>query len=166
MQSQLSNGCLINDIYRYSSYGGWLIRKVFLYVDMYCVFPFSSYPQKRVQRSILHELSHNHHWPTLGDHAFQTDNVGVVELAHDRSLWQEVSPLPISVAHLESLDGYNDLPASGQLEATATHLPKLSCQSPGETDRNSKRRERKWKGVERDDGRVEESGGKEGRGNS
>lgn len=146
MQSQLSNRCLINDIYWYSSYGGWLIWKVFLYADMYCVFPFSSYPQKRVQRAILHELSHNHHWPTLGDHAFQTDNVGVVELAHDRSLWQEVSPLPISVAHLESLDGYNDLPASGQLEATATHLPKLSCQSPGETDRYSKRRGRKWKG--------------------
>lgn len=67
----------------------------------------------------------------------------MVELTHDGSLRQEVSPLAVSVAHLESLDGYDDLPTPRQLEATAAHLPKLSCESPGETARNSKRRERK-----------------------
>lgn len=57
----------------------------------------------------------------------------MVKLAHNRSLRQEVSPLTISVAHLEGLDGYNDFPPSGQLEATAAYLPKLSYGSPGDT---------------------------------
>lgn len=65
----------------------------------------------------------------------------MVELAHDGSLGQEVSPLAISVAHLESLDGYDDLPAPRQLEATAAHLPKLSCESPGETARETAKEE-------------------------
>lgn len=130
-----------------------------------------AHPQKRVQCSILHELGDNHHWSTLGDHTFQTDNVGVVKLAHDRSLRQEVSPLPVSVAHFKSLDGYDDLSAARQLEATAANLPKLSCESPGETARKTakgqreRQRERRGRG-ERNDGRVEESGGKEGRGDS
>ncbi len=124
---------------------------------------FISHPQERVQCSILHELSHNHHRTTLGDHTFQTDNVGVVELAHDGSLRQEVSPLAVSVAHLKSLDGYDDLPAPRQLEATTTHLPKLSCESPGETARITGRERERGRG-ERNDGRVEESGVKEGRG--
>lgn len=57
----------------------------------------------------------------------------MVKLAHDGSLREEVSPLSISVAHLEGLNGYNDLPPSRQFEATAAHLPKLSCGSPGDT---------------------------------
>lgn len=90
----------------------------------------------------------------------------MVELTHDGSLRQEVSPLAVSVAHLESLDGYDDLPTPRQLEATAAHLPKLSCESPGETARNSKKEREKRGRGERNDGRVEESGGKEGRGDS
>lgn len=88
----------------------------------------------------------------------------MVELAHDGSFRQEVSPLAVCVAHFESLDGYDDLPAPRQLEATAAHFPKLSCESPGETQQ--KERERKRGRGERNDGRVEESGVKEGRGDS
>lgn len=72
----------------------------------------------------------------------------MVKLAHDGSLGQEVPPLAISVAYLEGLDGYNDLPPSRQLEATTTHLPKLSCRSPG-TRRHSKKGERQKEGWER-----------------
>lgn len=95
-------------------------------------------------------------------------------MAHDGSLGQEVSPLAVSVAYFQSLDGYDDLPTPRQLEATAAHLPKLSCESPGETARATakeererwKERERKTGMGERHEGTVEESGGKEGRGNS
>lgn len=126
-----------------------------------CLTSFMSYPQKRVQCSILHKLCHNHHRPTLSDHPLQADNVGVVELPHDGGLRQEVSPLPISVAHFEGFDGYNDLPPSGQLESSAANFPKLSCESRGETDGTKAKEDReKVEGGEGDDGRVEESGGK------
>lgn len=65
----------------------------------------------------------------------------MVELAHNRSLGQEVSSLAVSVAHFESLDSYDDLPAPRQLEPTAAHLPKLSCESPGERARATAKEE-------------------------
>lgn len=79
----------------------------------------------------------------------------MVELAHDRSLGQEVSPLAVSVAYFESLDGYNDLPAPRQLEAPTAYLPKLSCESPGGTARTTaKEEEKRWKEREKNrDGR-------------
>lgn len=46
---------------------------------------------------------------TLGDHALQPDDVGMVELAHDGGLPQEVPPLLLTVARLKGLDGHWDL---------------------------------------------------------
>lgn len=73
----------------------------------------------------------------------------MVKLAHDGSLRQEVSPLAISVAHLEGLDCYDDLPTSGKLEATTADLPELSCQSPGKTARETAKGKRQKEGGER-----------------
>lgn len=74
----------------------------------------------------------------------------MVELPHDRSLRQEVSPLAVSVTYFESLDGYDDLPAPGQLEASTAHLPKLSWESPGGTARaTTKEEEERWKEREK-----------------
>lgn len=44
--------------------------------------------------------------PTARDDAFQTDDIGVVKLAHDGRLTQEVPPLPLCVASFEGLDGH------------------------------------------------------------
>lgn len=78
----------------------------------------------------------------------------MIKLPHNGRFRQEVSPLAVSVAHLQSLDCYDDLPSPGQLETTTTDFPKLSCESPGERarekardrDRKRERGERKRKG--------------------
>lgn len=58
--------------------------------------------------------------------ALQVDDVGVVELAHNAGLAQEVPPLLLRVAHFERLDGDRHVPLAGQLEASAAHLAELS----------------------------------------
>lgn len=63
---------------------------------------------------------------TLGYHALQPDDVGVVELAHDGGLPQEVPPLLLAIARLEGLDGHGDLPLPRQPERTAANLAELS----------------------------------------
>lgn len=63
---------------------------------------------------------------TLGDNALQPDDVGMVKLAHDRGLPQEVPPLLLAVARLEGLDGHGDLPLPRQPERAAANLAKLS----------------------------------------
>src|SRR4029434_10482561 len=64
---------------------------------------------------------------TLGDHALQSDDVGVVKLSHDAGLSQEVPPLPLRVAALQSLYGHRGLLPARGTQAAATHLTKLSC---------------------------------------
>lgn len=64
-------------------------------------------------------------WPTFGDHALEVNDVGVVELAHDAGLGQEVPPLLVGVAGLQRLDGHADLPLAGHLQAAAAHLAEL-----------------------------------------
>lgn len=59
-----------------------------------------THSEERVQRSILHELSDDHNRTALGDHAFQVDDIGMVELAHDAGLTQEIPSLLFRVARL------------------------------------------------------------------
>lgn len=44
--------------------------------------------------------------PTFGNHALQTDDVLMGELAHDRGLAQEILPLLLRVSGLQRLDSY------------------------------------------------------------
>lgn len=85
------------------------------------------YPEKWIKCSILHKLCDNHCGPALGDHTLQPDDVGLVKLAHDWCLGQEVSPLPLRVANLQGLDGHGDFLFPNRLQATFVHLSKLTC---------------------------------------
>lgn len=85
------------------------------------------YPEKQVKSAVLHELRDDHRWSALGDHALQPDNVGLVKLAHDGRLGQEVPPLPLGIAHLQGLDGHRNFFFPNRLQATFVHLPKLTC---------------------------------------
>lgn len=87
-----------------------------------------AYPEEGVQRSILHELGDDHDRAALGDHALQVDDVGMVELAHDAGLAEEIPPLLFSVAGLEGLNGYKHLPFTRELQVSAAHLPKFPCE--------------------------------------
>lgn len=57
-----------------------------------------AYPKEGVESSVLHKFCDDHDGSALGDHALQTNDVGVVELAHDWRLWQEVPPLLLRIA--------------------------------------------------------------------
>lgn len=87
-----------------------------------------AHSKEGVQRSILHELSDDHDRTALGDHPLQVNDVGMVELAHDAGLAQEVPSLLFCVARLQSFDGHKHLPFARQLQVTAAHLSKLSCE--------------------------------------
>lgn len=65
---------------------------------------------------------------TFGDDSLQTDDVGVIELAHDAGLTQEIAPLLLRVSGFQGLDGHADLPLPGRLQAPATHLAELTCE--------------------------------------
>lgn len=95
------------------------------------------YPEKRVKRSIFHELCDDHRRSALGDHALQSDDVWLIKLAHDWRLGQEVPPLPLRVANLQGLDGHRNFFFPNRLQATFVHLPKLAW----------KRRSLKFKGY-------------------
>lgn len=53
------------------------------------------------------------------------NDVGVVELAHDAGLRQEVPSLLVSVAGLQRLDGHADLSLAWHLQAAAADLTEL-----------------------------------------
>lgn len=74
-----------------------------------------AYSEEGVQRSILHELSDDHDRTALGDHALQVNDVGMVELAHDAGLTEEVPPLLFCVARLQSFYGHKHLPFTWEL---------------------------------------------------
>lgn len=84
-------------------------------------------PQKRVQSSVLHELSEDHDWTAGSDDALEVDDVGMVELAHDGRLRQEIPPLFVRVSSFESLNGDVVFFFSWDLQSAATHLAKLAC---------------------------------------
>ena len=87
--------------------------------------PPPSYPKEGVQRSVLHDLCEDHDGTGRGDDALQVYDVGVLELAHDGGLRQEVPPLLVCVAALQGLDGYVVLLSAWNLQPAPTHLPKL-----------------------------------------
>lgn len=85
-----------------------------------------AHPQEGVQGAVLHELSEDHDGHTVGDHTLQADDVGVLELAHDGGLAQELAPLALRVATLQGLDGHAALLLPWGLEPPPAHLAKLT----------------------------------------
>lgn len=63
---------------------------------------------------------------TFGDHAFQPDDVGVVELAHDGRLTQEVPSLAFHVAPLQCFNRHGDLLLARCPQAAAADFAKLT----------------------------------------
>lgn len=67
-----------------------------------------------------------HSAATLGDDAFQADDVGVVELAHGAGFCQEGAFLLVRAACAEGLDGHRQLPLAGELQAAPADFPELT----------------------------------------
>lgn len=65
-------------------------------------------------------------WLTSGNDALQSDNVGVVELAHNAGLAEEVSSLFLWISCLQTFDGHVDLSLAGKLQTAAANLTKLT----------------------------------------
>lgn len=63
---------------------------------------------------------------TFGDHTFQPDDVGVVELAHDGCLTQEVPSLALHVAPLQCFNGHGDLLLAWCSQAAAADFAELT----------------------------------------
>lgn len=66
-------------------------------------------------------------------HTLQTDDIGMVKLGHDAGFAQKISPLFLSVADLQSLQGHGDVPLPRQPHTAVTHFPKLSCSTESYT---------------------------------
>lgn len=66
-------------------------------------------------------------------HSLQTDDIGMVKLGHDAGFAQKISPLFLSVADLQSLQGHGDVPLAGQPHTAITHFPELSCSTESYT---------------------------------
>lgn len=59
--------------------------------------------------------------------SLQMNDIRMVKLSHNAGFTQEVTPLLLSVAHFECLDGNWHIPFSRQLQSATAHLSKLSC---------------------------------------
>lgn len=62
----------------------------------------------------------------------QMNDIGMVELSHNAGLAEEVPPLLLRVAGLQSLYGHEHLPLPRQPQVSAAHLAELSCQGNSE----------------------------------
>ena len=74
--------------------------------------PLITLPSASRHTSHLPIPSTPHSFPrrlTFGDHAFQEDDVGVVKLAHDGGLREEVQAVLLRGSGLEGLDGHGHL---------------------------------------------------------
>lgn len=98
-----------------------------------------AHPQERVQGAVLHELGEDHDGYAVGDHALQADDVGVLELAHDGGLTQELPPLALRVAPFQGLDGHTALFLPRGLEPPPAHLAKLAFGKDAEGQPSSAR---------------------------
>lgn len=85
-----------------------------------------TYPKKGVKGSILHKLCDDHYRAALCYNALQMDDIGMVKLAHDRCLTQEVPSLAFSVACLQGLNGHQHLSFPRLPQVSATYLSKLT----------------------------------------
>lgn len=95
--------------------------------------------KKKKKMSSLSDVNNLLHL-TFCDHALQPNDVGMVKLAHDGRLAQEVPPLSIHVAALQRLDRHGDLLLARRPQAAAAHLTKLTCRArtrPSQTYTNS-----------------------------
>lgn len=70
---------------------------------------------------------------TSGDDSLQSDDVGVVKLAHDAGLAQKVPPLLVCVSRFEGFYSHADLTLSRHFETAAAHLPEFAfkAEKPG-----------------------------------
>ena len=82
--------------------------------------------QELVERPVLHVLGDDHDGVGLGDHPLQVDDVGVVELAHDGGLGEEVEAVLVGGAGLERLDGHGEVALSGHPQLALTHVAELT----------------------------------------
>lgn len=64
---------------------------------------------------------------TAGDDALQVHYVGVLKLAHDAGLTQEVPPLLLGVAHFQGLNGHGRITFPWKLQPAAADLSELAC---------------------------------------
>lgn len=63
---------------------------------------------------------------THGDHALQTDDVGMIKLAHDARLAQKIPPLLLGKPSLQRLNGHTHLTLRRELQTTAANLAILA----------------------------------------
>lgn len=66
---------------------------------------------------------------TSGDDSLQSNDVGMVELAHDAGFTEKVTSLLLRVSGFKTLDGHLDLPFTGQPQTPTTNLSELTWES-------------------------------------
>ncbi len=66
---------------------------------------------------------------TSGDDSLQSNDVGMVKLAHNAGLTQKFSSLLLWISGFQTLDGHLDLPLTGQPQTATADLPKLTWES-------------------------------------
>ncbi len=81
---------------------------------------------------------------TLGDDPLEVDDVGMLELAHDAGLAQEVPPLLLGVTGFQSFNGYWDLSLPWQPQQTTAHLTELTCNREQSISGPRQQRARQW----------------------
>ncbi len=87
----------------------------------------ATYAEESVERAVLHVLGDDHDGIGFGDDALQVDDVGVLELAHDGRLGQEVDARLVRTARFQRLDGHQHLGPRRQLQVAAAHVAELAA---------------------------------------
>lgn len=64
---------------------------------------------------------------TFSDDSLKADDVGVIKLAHNAGLAQEITSLLLRVSGFEGFDGHADLSFPWHLQAPTTHFAELTC---------------------------------------
>lgn len=64
---------------------------------------------------------------TFSDDSLKADDVGVIELAHDAGLAQEIPSLLLRVSSFQGFDGHADLSFPWRLQAPTTYFAELTC---------------------------------------
>ena len=69
-------------------YHGYMCMYMYMYMCTCIITP--THPKIVVERSFLHVLHDNHDWLYACRHSIELNHIGMVELAHDGCLCQEV----------------------------------------------------------------------------
>lgn len=86
-----------------------------------------AHSEESVEGAVLHVLGDDHDGVGLGDHALQEDDVGVLELAHDAGLGEEVHARFVRAARLQRFDGDVRLGAAHKAQLAAAHVAELAA---------------------------------------